>query len=176
MHQTKTVLCTTSKEQYRGSNEGSSSITGVPPPHPWQGRLCSGAGAIRCSRRHWFCFSCRWWTKRNLVVRTGAICATIHVDIEADKINLFSGWHRHSPRWGCLLSRGLLSPVCEGGEVLPAGQEVQEVEVWLHHLCWCFGWMALPHLKNKCLKFLMERIEDWGRISRVLLLLLWFYI
>ena len=149
------MLCTTSKEQYRGSNEGSSSITGVPPPHSRQGRLCSGAGAIRCSRRHWFCFSCRWWTKRNLVVRTGAICATnatIHVDIEADK-NLFLGGHRHSPRWGVLLSRGLHSPVCEGGEVLPAGQEVQEVEVWLHHLCWCFGWINnaksqyWPHLK-----------------------------
>ena len=53
---------------------------------------------------------------------------TIYVDIEADK-NLFSGWHRHSPRGRGLLSRGLLSPVCEGGEVLPAGQEVQEVEV-----------------------------------------------
>lgn len=43
------------------------------------------------------------------------------LSVEADKKNLFLGGHRHSPRWGCLLSRGLLSPVCEAGEVLPAG-------------------------------------------------------
>ena len=58
--------------------------------------------------------------------------ATVH--IEADKkiitsVSFCLGGHWHSPRWGCLLSRGLLPPVFEGGEVLPAGQEVQEVEV-----------------------------------------------